>query len=84
VGKVDPGPYLREKDGTSWPLGLEDKTTTQSNRAPQFQEYSIDYSMSQIPCFPDLVNEESASDKWLAEGHVFRVIDLEHPEAIAA
>ncbi|MBW1801944.1 MAG: hypothetical protein JRJ85_14570 [Deltaproteobacteria bacterium] len=31
------------------------------------KEYSIDYSMSQLPCFPDLVSDEagSESDNWL-------------------
>jgi hypothetical protein len=33
-------------------------------------EYSIDYFDSQFP----------ASDKWLAEGRVFSVIDPEYPE----
>jgi len=43
---------------------------------PRAKEYSIDYSMSQLPCFPDQVSDEAGaeSDKWL---HV----DPEYPEA---
>jgi len=55
-----------------------------SKGLPKVQEHTIDYSISQLPCLPDLVPEESGSDKWLAEGHVFSVIEPEHPETIAA
>ena len=47
---------------------------------PEVQEHIIDYSMSQLPCLSDVACEEGGSDKWLAEGHVFSVIDPEYPE----
>jgi hypothetical protein len=37
-------------------------------------------SMSQLPCLSNVACEEVESDKWLAEGHVFSVIDSEDPE----
>jgi hypothetical protein len=56
-------------------LGLRDCKKRRPHKAtgpPKVQEYSIDYSMSQLPCFADLVDDEDGSDKWLArvkKGH---------------
>jgi hypothetical protein len=61
-------------------LGLWDRKARPPPKAtgpPQVQEYSIDYSMSQLPCFPDLVSDESGSDKWL-------YVDPEYPETFPA
>ena len=41
---------------------------------PKPSECRIDYSVSQLP----------SSDKWLAEGHDFSVIDPQYPETSAA
>jgi len=53
---------------------------------PKVREYSIDYSISQLPFFPDLASNEtgSESDKRLAEGHDFSVIDPEYPETYSS
>jgi len=58
-------------------MGPQDKTTTQSHGTVTGQGIqSIDYSMSQLPCFPDQVSDEAGavSDKWL-------YVDPEYPEA---
>ena len=50
-----------------------------ANSPPMASEYYIDYSTSQLPEFTHRLS--SVSDKWLAEGHVFSVIDPEYPES---
>lgn len=70
-------------------LGVWDRKARPPPKAtgpPRAKEYNIDYSMSQLPCFPDVVSDEGGpeSDKWLAEGHDFSVIDPEYPEAYSS
>ena len=43
---------------------------------PKTPEYSIDYSTCQLPA-SDNLSRASRSKEWLAEGHVFSVIDPE-------
>ena len=57
-------------------LGLWDRKARPPPKAtgpPKVREYSIDYSMSQLSCFPVPVNNETGSDKWL-------YVDPEYPE----
>jgi len=70
-------------------LGLWDRKTRPPPKAtgpPQVKEYSIDYSMFQLPCFPDLVPEESGSDNLsrASRSNEWLYVDPEHPEPIAA
>jgi hypothetical protein len=70
-------------------LGLWDRKTRPPPKAsgpPQVQEYSIDYSMSQLPCFPDLVSEESGSDNLstASRSNEWLYVDPEYPETIPA
>jgi hypothetical protein len=49
-------------------LGLWDRKARPPPKAtgpPKVQEYSIDYSFSQLLCLPDVASEEGGSDKWL-------------------
>lgn len=63
-------------------LGLWDRRARPPPKAtgpPKVQEYSIDYSASQLP--ESTCRLSGGSDKWLyAEGHVFSVIGPEYPE----
>lgn len=62
-------------------LGLWERKERPPPRAigpPKSPEYTIDYSISQLPYFPDLVSDEvgSESDNWL-------YVDPEYPELIS-
>ena len=49
-------------------LGLWERKARPPPKAtgpPKVQEHTIDYSMSQLSCFPDPVNDETGSDIWL-------------------
>jgi len=61
-------------------LGLWERKVRPPPKAtgpPKGLEYTIDYSMSQFSCLPDLVSDESGSDKWL-------YIDPEYPDHFPA
>ncbi len=63
-------------------LGLWDRKARPPPKAtgpPKVQEYSIDYSVSQLPASTRRLSDGSC--KWLyAEDHVLSVIDPEYPE----
>ena len=49
-------------------LGLMDQKVGPLPKAtgpPKAQEYSIDHSVSQLPCLPDVAGDEGGSDKCL-------------------
>jgi len=48
-------------------LGLWDRKARpppKATRPPKVQEYSIDFSDSQLPCLPDVAYDEGGSDEW--------------------
>jgi len=61
-----------------WPPSKSSRSRAETQkqvRSPKVREYCIDYSMSQLSCFPDQVSDldSSGSDKWL-------YVDPEYPE----